>query len=54
MRIIAFLLALSVAVSRVMAFRHWTSDVLASAAIGMILAAVAVRAVVTAEVSFRE
>ena len=54
MRIIAFLLALSVAVSRVLAFRHWTSDVLASAAIGMILAAIAVRAVMTAEVSFRE
>jgi membrane-associated phospholipid phosphatase len=45
MRAIAFLLALSVAVSRVMAFRHWTSDVLASAAIGMILAAVAVRVI---------
>jgi membrane-associated phospholipid phosphatase len=43
MRVVAFLLALSVAVSRVLAFRHWTSDVLASAAIGMILAAVAVR-----------
>ena len=53
MRIIAFLLALSVAVSRVLAFRHWTSDVLASAAIGMILAAVAVRRM-AAEVSFRE
>jgi membrane-associated phospholipid phosphatase len=45
MRIFAFLLALSVAVSRVMAFRHWTSDVLASAALGMMLAAVAVRGV---------
>jgi membrane-associated phospholipid phosphatase len=45
MRIIAFLLALSVAVSRVLAFRHWTSDVLASAAIGMILAAIAVRVI---------
>jgi len=54
MRILAFLLALSVAVSRVMAFRHWTSDVLASAAIGMILATIAVRSVMTAEVSFRE
>jgi membrane-associated phospholipid phosphatase len=54
MRVVAFLLALSVAVSRVMAFRHWTSDVLASAAIGIILAAIAVRAVMTAEVSFRE
>jgi membrane-associated phospholipid phosphatase len=45
MRVVAFLLALSVAVSRVMAFRHWTSDVLASAAIGMILAAIAVRVI---------
>src|SRR4051794_23552366 len=54
MRIVAFLLALSVAVSRVLAFRHWTSDVLASAALGMILAAIAVRAVITAEVSFRD
>jgi len=49
MRVIAFLLALSVAVSRVMAFRHWTSDVLASAAIGMILAVIAVRGVVGRE-----
>ena len=46
MRIVALLLALSVAVSRVLAFRHWTSDVLASAVIGMILAAIAVRGVV--------
>jgi membrane-associated phospholipid phosphatase len=45
MRVFAFLLALSVAVSRVLAFRHWSSDVLASAAIGMILAAVMVRSV---------
>jgi undecaprenyl-diphosphatase len=45
MRVVAFLLALSVAVSRVLAFRHWTSDVLASAAIGMILAAIAVRVI---------
>jgi membrane-associated phospholipid phosphatase len=44
-RIIVSLLALSVAVSRVLAFRHWTSDVLASAAIGMIIAAVVVRGV---------
>jgi membrane-associated phospholipid phosphatase len=49
-RVVAFLLALSVAVSRVLAFRHWTSDVLASAAIGMILAAIAVRAAMTIEV----
>ncbi|MEA2237662.1 MAG: hypothetical protein QOC81_2386 [Thermoanaerobaculia bacterium] len=44
-RFVVFLLALSVAVSRVLAFRHWTSDVLASAAIGMIIAAVVVRGV---------
>ncbi len=54
MRVAAFLLALSVAVSRVLAFRHWTSDVLASAAIGMILAAIVVRGVIPAEVSFQE
>jgi membrane-associated phospholipid phosphatase len=54
MRVVAFLLALSVAISRVLAFRHWTSDVLASAAIGMILAVIAVRAAMTSEVSFRE
>jgi len=51
MRIFAFLLALSVAVSRVLAFRHWTSDVLASAIRGMILAAIAVRAVESSMVS---
>ena len=38
MRAVAALLALSVAVSRVLAFRHWASDVTASAAIGMIVA----------------
>jgi hypothetical protein len=45
MRIAAFLLALFVAVSRVLAFRHWASDVLASAAIGMVIAAVMARGV---------
>ncbi|HLJ75298.1 MAG TPA: phosphatase PAP2 family protein, partial [Thermoanaerobaculia bacterium] len=39
LRIAAALLALAVAVSRVLAFRHWASDVTASAAIGMIVAA---------------
>ncbi len=39
LRIVAALLALAVAVSRVLAFRHWTSDVAASAAIGLIAAA---------------
>jgi hypothetical protein len=53
MRIAAFLLALFVAVSRVLAFRHWTSDVLASAAIGMIIAAVMMRGVMAAEVRSR-
>jgi len=54
MRIAAFLLALFVAVSRVLAFRHWTSDVLASAAIGMVIAAVMARGVMASELSFRE
>jgi membrane-associated phospholipid phosphatase len=49
MRVIAFLLATAVGVGRVLAFRHWTSDVLASAIIGLILAWMAVRAVRSAE-----
>jgi len=40
LRVVAGLLAIAVAVSRVLAFRHWASDVTASAAIGIILAAV--------------
>ncbi|HEY8131354.1 MAG TPA: phosphatase PAP2 family protein [Thermoanaerobaculia bacterium] len=39
LRVAAALLAFSVALSRVLAFRHWTSDVAASAAIGLIVAA---------------
>jgi undecaprenyl-diphosphatase len=39
LRVIAALLAFAVALSRVLAFRHWTSDVAASAAIGLLLAA---------------
>ena len=35
LRATAFVLALAVGISRVMAFRHWTSDVLASAIIGL-------------------
>jgi undecaprenyl-diphosphatase len=38
LRVIAVILALAVALSRVLAFRHWTSDVAASAAIGLIVA----------------
>src|SRR2546425_8502861 len=39
LRVIAVILAFAVALSRVLAFRHWTSDVTASAAIGLICAA---------------
>ena len=38
LRITALLLAIAVALSRVMAFRHWLSDVTASAAIGLVTA----------------
>jgi membrane-associated phospholipid phosphatase len=38
LRIVAALLAVSVAVARVFAFRHWPSDVVASAALGLIAA----------------
>jgi membrane-associated phospholipid phosphatase len=38
LRVTAILLALAVAVSRVLAFRHWTSDVFASMCIGMVAA----------------
>ena len=36
MRVIAFALAAAVGLSRVLAFRHWVSDVTASAAIGLL------------------
>jgi hypothetical protein len=39
LRVAAALLAFAVALSRVLAFRHWTSDVMASAAIGLTAAA---------------
>jgi membrane-associated phospholipid phosphatase len=39
LRLTAAVLALAVAISRVLAFRHWTSDVTASAAIGFVCAA---------------
>jgi len=38
LRVIGVMLAFAVALSRVLAFRHWTSDVTASAAIGLIVA----------------
>ncbi|HEX7152472.1 MAG TPA: phosphatase PAP2 family protein [Thermoanaerobaculia bacterium] len=45
LRIVAFLLAASVGASRVLAFRHWTSDVTASAILGLLAAALFTRAV---------
>ncbi len=41
LRITAFVLAVAIAVARVLAFRHWTSDVVASALIGLLAAWVA-------------
>lgn len=38
LRVIAFLLACAVGLSRILAFRHWTSDVVASACIGLVAA----------------
>jgi membrane-associated phospholipid phosphatase len=46
LRILAFLLAAAVGLSRILAFRHWTSDVVASAAIGLVAAWVVSEAVV--------
>ena len=43
LRVAAALLAIGVAVSRVLAFRHWPSDVIASALIGLIAAWVVMR-----------
>ena len=45
LRVIAVLLALAVAAARVMAFRHWPSDVVASASIALVAAWVATAAV---------
>jgi len=47
LRVIAFLIAASIGLSRIFAFRHWTSDVVASAVIGLVMAWVATRATVT-------
>lgn len=38
LRIVALLLAIGVGLSRILAFRHWTSDVVASATLGLIVA----------------
>lgn len=42
LRVIAIALAAGVGVSRILAFRHWTSDVVASACLGLLAAWVAV------------
>jgi membrane-associated phospholipid phosphatase len=46
LRILALLLATGIALSRILAFRHWPSDVTASAVIGLVMAWVATEAVV--------
>ncbi len=46
LRAIAFLLATGIGLSRMLAFRHWSSDVIASASIGLVVAWATVRAVV--------
>lgn len=46
LRIVAFLLAAAVGLSRILAFRHWPSDVTASAVLGLVMAWVVVRVVV--------
>jgi membrane-associated phospholipid phosphatase len=46
LRVVAFLLATGVGLSRVLAFRHWPSDVTASAVIGLVTAWVVTEAVV--------
>jgi len=45
-RILAFALAAGVGLSRILAFRHWTSDVTASAVIGLVTAWIVTEAVV--------
>lgn len=46
LRVVAFLLAMGVGFSRVLAFRHWPSDVTASAVIGLVTAWVVTEALV--------
>ena len=46
LRAIAIVLAIAVGFSRILAFRHWTSDVLASALIGIAVAWAATRSVI--------
>jgi undecaprenyl-diphosphatase len=46
LRVAAFALACGVGLSRILAFRHWTSDVTASAVVGLVSAWIVTRAVV--------
>jgi membrane-associated phospholipid phosphatase len=46
LRVVAVVLAAAVGMSRMLAFRHWPSDVLASALIGLIVAWIAAEAVI--------
>ena len=46
LRVVAVLLAAAVGLSRMLAFRHWPSDVLASALLGLLGAWVMTRAVI--------
>jgi len=45
LRVIAIALAFAVGFARVLAFRHWTSDVAASACVGLIVAAIVTAAI---------
>ena len=47
LRAISLLLALGVACARILAFRHWTSDVVASALLALLAAYVAARSVLS-------
>ena len=49
MRIAAFLIAGAIGLSRILAFRHWTSDVLASAIIGLAVAYLVTRVTTEAQ-----
>jgi membrane-associated phospholipid phosphatase len=46
LRVIALALAVAVGLSRILAFRHWASDVTASAVLGLVAASVVVAAVI--------
>jgi undecaprenyl-diphosphatase len=43
LRVVAFVLAAAIGMARILAFRHWASDVLASAIIGLLLAWIVTR-----------